>query len=247
MFHEIPSWNVIFVLRSPGYIFMHLTYYGHSCFSVEISGKKLLFDPFINGNPLITGFDINTIEADYILASHGHGDHVGDLVAIAQNTGATVIGVLEVANWATKHGVENVHAMNFGPFKADFGEVRMVPAAHSSSMPDGSYGGNPGGFVIKTAEGSFYYSGDTCLTMDMQLVPRYAKLDFSVMPIGGNYTMNADDAVMAADFVQCKKVVGVHYNTWPPISIDKTEATNIFKAAGITLLLPAIGETIELQ
>lgn len=226
---------------------MFFIYYGHSCFVVESGGKKLLFDPFINGNPLIKDFDINTIQADYILASHGHVDHVGDLVAIAKNTGATVIAIAEIARWATSQGVEKVHEMNFGAFKAEFGEVCMVPAAHSSSLPDGSYGGNPAGFVIKMAEGNFYYAGDTCLTMEMQLIPRYAKLDFAIMPIGGNYTMNAEDAVIAAGFVQCNRVVGVHYDTWPPLSIDKTIATNTFKAAGIDLLLPAIGETIELK
>ncbi len=223
---------------------MQFTYYGHACFTVEAGGKKLLFDPFISGNPLAKHIDINAIEADYILLSHGHGDHVADCAAIAKRTGATIIAMAEVVHWFEKQGCEKVHSMNYGPYTAEFGEVRMVPAAHSSSMPDGSYGGNPAGFIIKTADTSFYYAGDTCLVMDMQLIPRYAKLDFAIMPIGGNFTMNAADAVIAASFVQCSKVVGVHYDTWPPIGIDKSNASDIFKAAQCELLLPGIGETI---
>lgn len=224
---------------------MQLTYYGHACFAVEAGGKKLLFDPFISGNPIAGHIDINSIEADYILLSHGHGDHVADCKAIADRTGATIIATAEVANWFKKQGCAHTHSMNYGPFLADFGLVRMVPAAHSSSMPDGSYGGNPGGFVIKLAEGSFYYSGDTCLTMDMQLVPRYGQLDFAVLPIGGNFTMDPADALAAAAFIQCKKIVGVHYNTWPPININKQEATDMFSNDGRELLLPGIGETIS--
>lgn len=224
---------------------MQLTYYGHACFAVEAGGKKLLFDPFISGNPIAGNIDINSIEADYILLSHGHGDHVADCKAIADRTGATIIATAEVANWFKKQGCAHTHSMNYGPFQAEFGLVRMVPAAHSSSMPDGSYGGNPGGFVIKLAEGCFYYAGDTCLTMDMQLIPRYGKLDFAVLPIGGNFTMDTSDALAAAAFIQCKKIVGVHYNTWPPININKQEAADMFSRDGRELLLPGIGETIS--
>ena len=224
---------------------MKFTYYGHATFGVEAGGKKLLFDPFITPNGLAKDIDINTVEADYILLSHGHGDHVADVVAIAQRTGATVIGMVEVTHWVKKQGVEKVHGMNYGPFNFDFGRVNMVPAWHSSSMPDGSYGGNPAGFVIQAEEGNFYYAGDTCLMLDMQLIPHYAKLDFAVMPIGGNYTMDARDAEKAATFVQCNKVIGVHYDSFPPIMIDKNEAVQTFKAGGKELLLPGIGETID--
>lgn len=213
---------------------------------VETAGKKLLFDPFISGNPLMKGFDIHTIQADYILVSHGHGDHIADLPTIAKNTGATVIGMLEVTNWAQKQGAEKVLGMNLGPTVLPFGTVRMVPALHSSSLPDGSYGGNPAGFVITTIDGSFYYSGDTCLSMEMQLVSKYANLKFAIMPIGGHFTMDMDDCMMASDFVQCDKVVGVHFNTWPPIAIDGELAKRKFEAAGKQLFLPAVCETIEL-
>lgn len=225
---------------------MKFTFYGHACFAVEIAGKKLLFDPFVSGNDNAKDIDINSIQADYILISHGHGDHIADLVTIANNTNATVIGMLEVTGWIENQGYKNCVGMNFGEMITDFGTVRMVPAAHSSSMPDGSYGGNPAGFVVKTDEGSFYYTGDTCLIMDMQLIPRYGKMDFAVMPIGGHFTMNAADAVIAAEFAGCDRVVGVHYNTWPPVTIDTDDAKKRFDDAGRQLLLPAIGETITL-
>lgn len=225
---------------------MKFTFYGHSCFAIETGGKKLLFDPFITGNELANHIDVNSIEADYILVSHGHGDHVGDLVSIAKRTGATIICAAEIATWAAKQGCPKIHGMNFGPYNFEFGEVRFVPAAHSSSLPDGTYGGNPGGFIIKNNEGNFCYTGDTCLTMDMQLVPRYATLNFAIMPIGGNFTMNAEDAVIAADFIKCNKVIGVHFDTFPPIEIDHNKAKEAFKNAGKELILPNIGETINL-
>jgi L-ascorbate metabolism protein UlaG (beta-lactamase superfamily) len=224
---------------------MKFTYYGHACFSVEFEGKKLLFDPFITGNELAKNVDVNSIQADYILASHGHCDHVGDLVSIAKRTGALVIGAYEIASWAEQQGCK-VHPMNFGPRDFDFGELRFVPAAHSSCLPDGSYGGNPGGFVVKTGKSSFYYAGDTCLTMDMQLIPRYAKPDFAILPIGGNFTMNATDAIIATEFIQCKKIIGVHFDTFGYIKIDHAKTMELFKNAGVELVLPKIGETITL-
>lgn len=225
---------------------MQFTYYGHACFMVETAGKKLLFDPFVNGNPLMEGFDIKAIQADYILVSHAHGDHIGDLMAIAKNTGAKVIAMAEIADWVTNQGYSNVHAMNYGPAQLDFGKVRMVPAMHSSSFPDGSNGGNPAGFVVTTGDGSFYYSGDTCLTMDMKLIPEYAGLYAAILPIGGNYTMDVEDALIASNYIQCDKVVGVHFNTWPPIAIDEEKSVRIFEAAGKELILPELGKTIKL-
>lgn len=225
---------------------MKFTFYGHACFAVEVSGKKLLFDPFITGNELAKDIDINKIEADYILVSHGHGDHVGDLMAIAKNTGATVISNAEITSWVEKQGHEKVHPMNFGPRDFDFGKVHYVPAMHSSGLPDGSYGGNPGGFVIRTEEINFYFAGDTSLTMDMQLIPRYTKLDVAILPVGGNFTMDAEEAVAAAEFVQCDKVVGVHFDTFGYIVIDHDKAIDIFKQKGKELILPEIGKTIEI-
>jgi len=225
---------------------MKFTFYGHACFAIEVAGKKLLFDPFITGNPLAKDkIDIKTIEADYILVSHGHGDHTGDLVEIAKNTQATVICCYEIYLWLQKQGIEKAHPMNFGAFNFEFGEVRFTPATHSSVLPDGTYAGNPGGFLIRSKDGNFYYSGDTCLTMDMQLIPRYSELDFAILPVGGNFTMNVSDALMAADMVKANKIIGVHFDTFGYIVIDHENAKQAFKATGKELILPEIGESFE--
>lgn len=225
---------------------MKFTYFGHSCFMVETGGKKFLFDPFISGNELTKGIvDASTITADYIMVSHGHVDHVADLVDIAKRTGAKVISSWEVVAWAQKNGVENVHPMNFGPARFEFGKIHYTPAQHSSSMPDGSYGGNPGGFLFHDTEKKFYYSGDTALTKDMELIPMYAVPDVAILPVGGNFTMDVDDALIAADMIKCKKVIGVHFDTFGYIKIDHDKAKEAFRNAGKELILPAIGETIE--
>jgi L-ascorbate metabolism protein UlaG (beta-lactamase superfamily) len=226
---------------------MKLTYYGHASFSVEVMGKTILFDPFISPNPAAKDIDINGLKADYIFLSHGHGDHIADAVAIAKNTGAKCVGAAEVEGWLQKNGVENTHGMNHGGFiDFDFGRVKGVNAIHSSSFPDGSYAGNPMGFVFITGEGDFYYAGDTALTMDMQLIPLWTSLEFAVLPIGGNFTMDVRDAMAAAGFIKCDTIVGVHYDTFPPIKIDKGLAVKAFEKEGRKLLLPKIGETIEL-
>lgn len=226
---------------------MKFTFYGHACFLVEMNGCKILFDPFITGNELAKHIDVNTIEADYILLSHGHGDHIADAAVIAKRTGAMVIGPYEVVGWLQqKQGVENTHPMNFGTARFAFGNLHFVPAWHSSTLPDGTPGGNPGGFVLSDTEKKIYYSGDTCLMMDMQLIPRYAKLDFAILPIGGNFTMNAREAAIAAEFIQCNNVIGIHYDTFGYIKIDKDQAREEFRKAGKELILPEIGQTIEL-
>jgi L-ascorbate metabolism protein UlaG (beta-lactamase superfamily) len=225
---------------------MNFTYYGQSCFLLEADGKKFLFDPFITPNPLAKHIDITTITADYILVSHGHGDHVADLVALGKQTGALVIAMVEVTDWAQKQGLTNLHPMNFGRQKFDFGTLRMVWATHSSSMPDGSYGGNPAGFVLETAGKTIYFAGDTALNADMKLLADLYTLDYAILPIGGNFTMDVDDALLASKYIGCDKVIGVHYDTMPVITIDKEEALAKFKRENRTLLLPAIGETISL-
>lgn len=226
---------------------MKLTYYGHACFAVIAGGKQLLFDPFIRPNPLAKKIEIEKIAADYILVTHGHGDHVADVVEIAKRTGATVIAPFETASWLEKQGAANVQGMNHGgASQLPFGRVKLTAAVHSSSLPDGSYGGNPCGFVIESSDGNFYYSGDTALTMDMKLIGEQTKLRFAVLPIGDFFTMGIDDAVHAANFVGATKIVGVHYDTFPPIKIDHAAAIKIAQAGEKELLLPRIGETIDL-
>lgn len=225
---------------------MQFTYYGQSCFAVEMAGKRILFDPFITPNPLAKHIALEDVKADYILVSHGHSDHVTDCVALARQNEAVVVGAFEVVNWLHKQGVEKYHPMNTGgKWNFEWGSVKCTAAVHSSAMPDGSYGANPMGFVV-TGEKNFYYSGDTALTMDMQLVPRWAQLDFAVLPIGDNLTMGYEDAVVAAELIQCRTIVGVHYDTFGYITIDHEKAKDTFFKAGLNLLLPGIGESIEL-
>ena len=226
---------------------MQYTSYGHSCFSVVIKGKKILFDPFITYNELAKNIDVNSIEADYIFLSHGHEDHIADCVSIAARTGAKVVCSFEIHVWLNNKEITNTHPMNTGgKWSFEFGVVKCVVAQHSSGLPDGSYGGNPMGFVFTSDEGNFYYSGDTALTLDMQLIPAWANLDFAILPIGDNFTMDFVDAEKAADFVDVNVVVGVHYDTFDYIKIDKNAALQHFSSRAKTLLLPAIGETINM-
>jgi L-ascorbate metabolism protein UlaG (beta-lactamase superfamily) len=225
---------------------MKITYFGHSCFGVEVGGKHLLFDPFISPNPLAAAIDIDKIQADYILISHGHEDHVADVVRIAKRTGATVIAAYEIHIWLNKQGVEKTHPMNIGgKWMFDFGKVKCVTAQHSSSLPDGSYGGNPMGFVIETSSKNFYYAGDTALTYDMKLIGDYRKLDFAFLPVGDNFTMGVDNAIIASDFIRCSDIIAMHFDTFGFIKIDHQEAISKFNRAGSKLTMMEIGQTLE--
>jgi L-ascorbate metabolism protein UlaG (beta-lactamase superfamily) len=221
---------------------MKITYYGHSCFAAEINGKHLLFDPFVSQNPLAKEVDIKQIKADHIFVSHAHYDHMVDVVAIANQTGATVISNYEIISWLGKNGVKNVHPLNpGGTYLAEFGRAKCFNAIHSSSFEDGTYGGGAGGFVVESSDDNFYYSGDTALTLDMKLISETTKLKFVVMCVGGTLTMDADDAIRAAGLVRCKEVMGVHYDTFPPIKIDHAVAKEKFRSKGLTLHLLPIG------
>lgn len=226
---------------------MKLTYYGHSCLLLEIAGSSILFDPFITPNPKASGIDIAGIRPDYIFLTHGHQDHVADTVAIARSSGATVVANYEVASWFGNQGLTNlVHVNQGGVISFPFGSARVVNAVHSSSLPDGSYGGNPLGYIITSSEGSFYHSGDTALTADMKLIPEFASLTAAALCIGGHFTMGHQDAARAAGWVGAPKVVGLHYDTFPPIEINHEAAHQSFKQAGVELLLPAIGQSVDL-
>jgi L-ascorbate metabolism protein UlaG (beta-lactamase superfamily) len=226
---------------------MKLTYYGHSCFSVEAGGKTLLFDPFITPNPLASGINVDEIKADYILVSHGHYDHTTDVIRIARRTGAKVLGNWELNDWFNKSGLQNTHPINpGGQVEFEFGKVKCVNAVHSSSLADGSYAGTASGFVIKSMDGSFYYSGDTGLTLDMQLIVEWALPSFAILPIGDCLTMGVDDAIKAAQWLGVKHVVGVHYDTFGFIKIDHEKAMASFNRADLTLHLLPIGSAIDL-
>jgi len=227
---------------------MKITYYGQACFQIEMGEKTILTDPFIKHNPLAKDIDVEKINADFILVSHGHQDHVADLVDIAKRTGAKVICIWEIMAWLNKQGVENCHPMNIGgKWNFDFGTLKCVNAVHSSTLPDDSPGGNPMGFVIWNEEGCFYFAGDTALTMDMKLIPIICpKLDFAILPIGDNFTMGYDDAVIAADFIECNKIVGCHFDTFGFIKINHKAAKKAFTDKQKELILPTIGESLSI-
>ena len=223
---------------------MRVTFYGQACLGVQAVGKDLLFDPFIRKNPLAKDIDVDSIPADYILVTHGHFDHVADAAEIAKRTGATVITTSEVGEWLKQQGVENVQPMGQGgTVTLDFGKVKMVNAVHGSRMPDDSPGGFPVGFVVETSDGNFYHAGDTALTMDMQLIPLWTRLNWAALPIGDHYTMGVDDAVRAADFIGCQRVLGIHYDTFPSIRVDQEAARRRFTAARKELILLGVGES----
>lgn len=225
---------------------MKVTYYGQSCLLVEISGTKLLFDPFITPNDLARDIDVDEIKTDYVLISHGHDDHIYDADTVLHKTGAKLISNYEVANYFEEKGFKKIHPMNHGGgFDFDFGRVTYTTAIHSSSFPDGSYAGNPGGFVIESESGNFYFSGDTALTMDMKLIGEKFDLSWAALCIGDNFTMGAADAAIVANFVGVEKVLGVHYDTFPPIEIDHDEAKKTFSEKGVELVLLPIGESGE--
>jgi L-ascorbate metabolism protein UlaG (beta-lactamase superfamily) len=225
---------------------MRITYHGHSTVGVSFGNAQLLFDPFISGNPLVKHIEPSAIPCTHLLITHGHGDHVQDAEAIAKRTHAVLVANHEIATWFEAKGVKQCVGMNIGGRK-DFGgfQVRMTTAHHSSQLPDGTYGGNPGGYVVTTPEGSFHHAGDTGLTLDMQLL-RSDELRFAFLPIGDHYTMGAEDAAEAATLMNVPTVIGIHYDTFPPIRIDRSKAEAAFRKRGIKLLLPGIGESMDL-
>lgn len=223
---------------------MKVTFLGHACLSVEINGINILVDPFITGNEKASQINIDELKADYILLTHAHQDHILDAEAIAKRTGAKIISNYEIVMHYGAKGIEG-HPMNHGgSWQFDFGLVKYVNAVHTSSFPDGSYGGQPGGFVIK-ADKTIYIAGDTAVTYDMRLISKQFKLDLAVLPIGDNFTMGVDDALLASDFVKCNRVLGYHFDTFGYIEIDKPKAKAKFDSKLKKLLLLEIGESLE--
>jgi len=203
----------------------------------------LVIDPFITPNEKASHIDISSIKADYILLSHGHQDHIADAETICKATGAKIISNYDIVMWFKEKGLEG-HPMNLGgSWDFDFGNIKLVNAVHSSSFPDGSYAGNPVGFVISNKEGCFYFSGDTALTMDMQLIPKTSpSLDFAILCIGDNFTMGYQDAILASEFIACDKIVACHYDTFGWITIDKEKVIKAFEANGKEIIFMNISE-----
>lgn len=215
---------------------------------IETNGKKLIVDPFISPNELAKDIDVDAIIVDYVLLTHGHEDHVADAEKIAQNSNATIISNYEIVSWYEAKGI-NGHPMNHGGKRTfDFGEIRYVNAVHSSVLPDGTYGGNPGGFILKSENKTIYIAGDTALSMDMKLLPMISgKINCAILPVGDNFTMGTDDALIAAEFINCNKIIGCHFDTFGYIIIeDKDAAIASFKVKNIELILPKVGDEITI-
>ena len=225
---------------------MKITFYGHASLGITIANIHIIVDPFISANPKASHIDINSLEADYILLTHAHQDHILDVEAIAKRTNAVIVSNAEIATYYGKKGFQS-HPMNHGgSWNFEFGNLKYVNAIHSSSFPDGTYGGNPGGFVIEGERKNIYIAGDTALTMDMKLSPMRTKLDLAILPIGNNFTMDIEDAIIASDFVECDKILGYHYDTFGYIEINKGQAIKKFFDKGKDLMLLNIGDGIEL-
>lgn len=240
---------------------MKITYFGHSTFLLETSKSKILFDPFINPNSLVqeirtssvdenlvSKLDPKNIECDYMLITHGHEDHLADADEILKNTGATVVSNFEIATWFNNKGFENFHPMNHGgSWEFEFGTVKYVNAVHTSSLPDGSYGGQPGGFVIQADGKTIYYAGDTALTYDMKLLAEEFDIDWALLPVGDNFTMGPKDAAKAAEFIDCENIIAMHFDTFGFIKVDHEEVKRVFKEKNKNVTLMNIGEIKELN
>ncbi|MDO4728088.1 MAG: metal-dependent hydrolase [Bacteroidota bacterium] len=224
---------------------MKITYYGHACIGIEVKGIHIVVDPFISGNPKASHINMDNIKANYILLTHAHQDHSLDAEALAWKNGATIISNAEIADYYSRKGI-STHPMNHGgSWKFDFGRLKYVNAIHSSSFADGTYGGNPAGFVLE-ADKNIYIAGDTALSFDMKLIPLRTKLDLVVLPIGDNFTMDIKDAIIASDFVECNHILGYHFDTFGFIEIDSNEAVKEFALKGKNLTLLDIGSSLEL-
>lgn len=224
-----------------------LTYYGHSCFTVECEGMTLVIDPFITGNPH-TPVSRDELKVDYVLLSHGHPDHLGDGIAIAKRCAAPVIAPFELATYCERQGAQ-AHPMHIGGgYNFPFGRVKLTIAVHGSGLPTDEgilYLGNPCGFCISSGGKTIYHAGDTGLFLDMKLIGELETIDVALLPIGGNFTMDIDDALMAAEFLNARMVIPMHYDTFDLIKADPADFAGKAGKRGISARVAGIGERLE--
>jgi len=223
---------------------LKLTYHGHSCLELEAGGHRIIVDPFLNGNTHARRKPAE-VKVEAVLVSHGHGDHVGDAVEIAKRNGCPVVANFEIANWISAQGADS-HGMHIGGAHTfPWGRVKLTPALHGSVLPDGTYGGNPAGFLVWMGGKCVYFAGDTGIMSDMALYGRLNPIDLALLPIGDNYTMGVEDAVEAAALLGCKQAMPIHFDTFPVIPADPKEFLGRVEARGIQGRLCGFGETIE--
>jgi L-ascorbate metabolism protein UlaG (beta-lactamase superfamily) len=223
-----------------------LTWYSHACVLIQTGGTSLLVDPFLSGNPLAP-IEVGQVPADFIFVSHGHGDHLGDTVEIAQRTGATVISNFEIHNWLVSQGLQNLHPQHIGGgFNHPWGRVKLTIAQHGSGLPDGSYGGNPCGFLFYIEDRKIYHACDTGLFYDMKLIGEEG-IDLAILPIGDNFTMGPDDALRAVKLISPRQALPIHYDTFDVIKQDPAAWKKRVEAetsTRVTVLKP--GESLQL-
>ncbi|TFE67105.1 hydrolase [Methylacidiphilum sp. Yel] len=226
---------------------MKIHYFGHSCFGLEVGSSYLLFDPFLTQNPMAHSIKVEDLHPHYILVSHGHFDHISDAAQLSKANQAPILSNFEITLWLEKQGVTQILPMNLGGSRSfNFGKIHFVQAAHSSSLPDGSYGGTAGGFIVESPEGIIYYAGDSAIISEMKLFGELFKIDIALLPIGGVFTMGIDEAIYAAKLLNCKQVMGVHFDTFDAIKIDHEEAKAKFQDEDIPFHLLKAGQALEI-